>query len=87
MKEETSMDWKLHPILSKVGIGNIKPSKHNLVTCLSVFLVIKPTCWMDDEGNLHGLFKDALEVAAKSLNLSLRFQETMPKNVNKWFIK
>ena len=52
-----------------------------------ISLVINPTCWMDDEGNLHGLFKDALEVAAKSLNLSLRFQETLPKNVNKWFIK
>ena len=87
MKEETSMDWKLHPILLKVGIEFTKPSKHNLVTCLSIFLVIKPTCWMDDEGNLHGLFKDALVVAAKSLNLSLRFQETLPKNVNKWFIK
>ena len=84
MKEETSMVWKLYPTLLKVGIEFIKG---NLVTCLSIFLVIKPTCWMDDEGNLHGLFKDALEVAARSLNLSLRFQETLPKNVNKWFIK
>ena len=87
MKEKTSMVWKLHPTLLKVGIEFTKPSKDTHVTCLSVFLVIRPTCWMDDEGNLHGLFKDALEVAAKSLNLSLRFQETMPKNVNKWFIK
>ena len=87
MKEEISMVWKLHPILLKVGIEFIEPSICNFVTCLSIFLVIKPTCWMDDEGNLHGLFKDALVVAAKSLNLSLRFQETLPKNVNKWFIK
>ena len=49
--------------------------------------VVKPTCWMDNEENLHGYIKDALEVASKSLNLSLSFKKTLPKNMHKWFIK
>ena len=47
----------------------------------------KPTCWIDEEENVHGLFKDALEVASKRLNLSLTFKKTLPKNMDKWFIK
>ena len=47
----------------------------------------KPTCWIDEEENLFGLFKDALDIASKNLNLSLSFKKTLPKNMDKWFIK
>ena len=52
-----------------------------------IFLEAKPLCWTEKDGTIYGPFKDALDVAARQLNLSLRFQKTLPKNAMKWFIK
>ena len=53
----------------------------------SIYLALKPMCWKDENGQINGPFAEALGVAARHLNLSLKFKDTLPKNAMKWFIK
>ena len=75
-------------------ITNFVESKQKKINiqkhCISISpfsSVEKPACWMEPDGSVHGLFKDALEVAACHLNLTLNIQKTLQENRNIWFKK
>ena len=88
--EMTFTIWKSLQILSQVRSKNLLLSSIKQCSKAGLFEIhtdLKPACWMDENGNIHGIFKDALEIASKSLNLTLKFKQTLPQNTNTWFIK
>ena len=46
-----------------------------------------PYCYVDSEGRVKGLFKDAMEIVATQLNLTLVLKSPKIENKNSWFSK
>ena len=46
-----------------------------------------PYCYVDSEGSVKGLFKDAMEIVTTQLNLTLVLKSPKNENKNSWFSK
>ena len=46
-----------------------------------------PYCYLNKQGKIEGIFKDAIEIIAEHLNLSLVYHESSPENRNIWSVK
>ena len=46
-----------------------------------------PYCYKNKEGEIEGIFNDAIKIVAEHLNLTLVYQETRPENKNIYSVK
>ena len=46
-----------------------------------------PYCYLNKQGEIEGIFKDAIEIIAEHLNLSLVYHESSQENRNIWSVK
>ena len=75
--EKVNINDALEEVANKKDFGGILFSANFVVNYF-------PFSYQNEMGQLRGIMFDILNVAAKSLNVTLKYQDSKPQNFNKW---